>query len=147
MTTLRGPDPYAQVEDELAQLMPGARQPAELRASLCGALQTIPTYTWVAYYPVGPHALGRDCSAGERALAPRTLPLLPGTAPVIANDLATAAARYPFADSTRATAQFPCLHAGQVVGVLVVASVHRGAFGPADVALLTQAAQQLGALQ
>ncbi|HEY8596926.1 MAG TPA: GAF domain-containing protein [Thermomicrobiales bacterium] len=151
MTTLRGPDPYAEAEERLAALFVTGRGGERWYAPVCAILhEAVPTYTWVGIYRVGRVALELAAWSGAVAPATQRLPLLPGLAgaagaePLVLND----ARGEPLADAltadTRAVIALPLGRGGRGAGALVVASAHRGAFGPADRALLELVAGYFG---
>lgn len=130
MTSLRGPDPYASVEDALAA------RGALAAAAVCELLHTtIPTYTWVAVIKQGCPGAQIDCQRGQPHSADRqtSLPIaLFGAEATIVADVAAAPtwrAAFPKARALIAVPAGP----GRA---LVATSEHQGAFGPADRALL-----------
>ena len=53
MTTLKGPDPYAEAEGRLAALFAAERELGALYEGVCRILnETVPTYNWVGIYLV-----------------------------------------------------------------------------------------------
>lgn len=139
MTSLRGPDPYADAEARLARLGAG-RAPSV--ADLCRALhETIPTYDWVGLIARGPAGLRPIAQAGSpRALdapAPACAALVGGAELLVIHDLDAAPDLRGAFPGARALIAAP---AGDG-RALVVASAHRGAFGLADRALLGEAAR------
>lgn len=140
MTSLRGPDPYADAEAALARLF--ARQ-SPAAHDLCRVLhETVPTYSWVGLVRVDADEARLLAQHG----APRraaTLPdgcaaLLSGATTLVVHDVATAAeyrGRFPEA---RALIAVPL---GNAV-VLVITSAHQGAFGLADRDLLAAVARR-----
>ena len=138
MTSLRGPDPYAAVEDALATL---AGRDASAVAAVCDLLhETIPTYTWVALIRRERSAVRIDCQRGQpyRVGLPNTAALLCAAATNIADVAATPPwdAAFPAARALIAVPAGPDR-------ALVVASAHRGAFGPTDRALLERSGREL----
>lgn len=134
MTTLRGPDPYALAEERLASVPTGLTARAR-DAEHCRILQeTIPTFNYVALYRPGNAELDLAAWAGSAPPPPR-LRRPRDDRPRIRNDLATEPTPPLWAGSTRAEVLLPfATVAGRAA--LLVASDHRGAFGPADLALL-----------
>ncbi len=143
MTIMRGPDPYAAAEAALAQLRAQRGRPADFAAALCAALhQTVPTYNWVGYYQLVGQRLRLAVWAGGAAPKQRLLARPTSSAPIVTNDLPRPPASAPA--KARAMVVVPSGGDSAVSGALLVASEHRGAFGPADFALLQQAADWLG---
>jgi putative methionine-R-sulfoxide reductase with GAF domain len=134
MTTLRGPDPYALAEERLATV-PTELAVSDRDAECCQILhESIPTFNYVALYRTGNAALDLATWVGS-APPPSYLRRPRSEQTSVRNDLATDPNPPFWAGSTRAEVLLPFVtSAGQAA--LLVASDHRGAFGPADLALL-----------
>ncbi len=144
MAILRGPDPYALAEERLAAL-PGGRFRERRDAEICRLLhETIPTYSWVGIYRPGTTGLLLSGWAGlSQPPAPHLHRLIDRQSRVL-NDLWADPQSRPLFPDTRAEAVIP-LTADDRSGAIVVASEHRGAFGPADLDLLRAVAQIVSA--
>lgn len=143
MSILRGPDPYAAAEERLAALRSGRQWPRWRDSELCQLLnETIPTYSWVGIYRSGTAGLHLSGWAGEHQSPSPYLNRMIGQQPRVTNNLEAEPRMRPLFRSTRAEALIPFV-APHGSGAIVVASDHRGVFGPADLALLQLAAQAL----
>ena len=140
MTSLRGPDPYAIVEQEVARQVV-QRHPDP--ATLCRVLHdALPTYTWVGLvrYDQGEETIVHQQGTPRRAA---TLPN--GCVALLCNDLVVI---HDVANARPYRTCFPEARALISVPVdtassLVVASAHQGAFGLADRDLLERVAHHL----
>lgn len=143
MTTLRGPDPYAEAEDHLAALFVTGGWGERFYAPVCAILhETIPTYTWVGIYRVEGSTLVLDAWSGAALPAAQRIPVPPtlggasGTEPFVLNDAQGDPVVRSLVAETRAVMTLPLQWGKKGAGALMIASAHRGAFGPADRALL-----------
>ena len=151
MTSLRGPDPYAEAEEQLAALFVTEQGGERLYAPVCAILhEAVPTYTWVGIYRAAGAALALVAWSGAVAPATQRLPLLPGLGggsgrePLVLNDLHGDPLTATLVADTRAVIAVPLGWGRRGAAALVIASAHRGAFGPADRALLDLVARRLG---
>ena len=140
MTSLRGPDPYAIVEQEVArQVARRHRDPA----TLCRVLhEALPTYTWVGLISCDPgagaivHQHGTPHRAA--ALSSDCVALL-RTEMVVIHDVANAPPYRTCFPEARALLGVPV----KTNLALVVTSAHQGAFGLADREILARVAHHL----
>jgi len=150
MTTLRGPDPYADAEEHLAALFVTGQGGERFYAPVCAILhEAVPTYSWVGAYRVEGAALALVAWSGVAAPLAQRLPLLPGLGGAsgrelfVLNDAQGEPLVAALVADTRAVIALPLGWGRQGAGALVIASAHRGAFGPADRALLELVARRL----
>jgi len=150
MTTLRGPDPYAEAEEHLAALFVAGKGGERFYAPVCAILhEAVPTYTWVGIYRVERAALVLAAWSGGTVPPMEQLPPLPGwgdgapVEPYLSNDAQGEPLAASLVVGTRAVVALPLRWGQQGAGGLVIASAHRGAFGPADRALLELVARLL----
>lgn len=143
MTTLRGPDPYAEAEEHLAALFVTGGWGERFFAPVCAILhETVPTYTWVGLYRDEGTTLVLAAWSGAALPAAQRLPRLPalggasGTESLVLNDAQDDPLVGSLVAESRAVSVLPLRWRPKGAGALVVASAHRGAFGPADRALL-----------
>ena len=152
MTTLKGPDPYAEAEEQLAALFAAEREPGALYAGVCRILnETVPTYNWVGIYLVEGDDLVLAAWQGPEATEHVRIPLGQGICGAAASSRQTIVVDDVNADprylacfvNTRAEIVVPIQDAQTVYGEIDIDSDHRGAFGPADRAFLESVAAQL----
>lgn len=154
MTTLKGPDPYAEAEERLAALFAREADPGALHAGVCRILhETVPTYSWVGIYLVEGDELVLVAWQGPRAAEHARTPLGRGICGAAAASRRTVVVDDVSADprylarfaSTRAEIAVPIQDDRAVYGEIDIASDHRAAFGPADRAFLEATAGELAA--
>ena len=142
MTSLRGPDPYAAVEERLARLFVG---PNVDLVEVCRALhETVPTYNFVGVASRDPDKAAVIARSGAPMLTdPLATACLPGAddPPLVLHDVIAAPIWRRCYPGARAVIAVP---SGRE-RALVVVSEHQGAFGLADRALLERVAQRLAA--
>jgi putative methionine-R-sulfoxide reductase with GAF domain len=136
MTTLRGPDPYALAEERLAALESAPGGERSDRAACAILHESVPTHSWVGIYRTQGAALALVAWAGGGAPAARHLPLGAGDVVRVTDDVRADPQARALFPATRAEIVVPLAPSRAGAGVLVIASEHRGAFGPADRALL-----------
>lgn len=143
MTTLKGPDPYADAERRLDALFNQAAPcvSGDLYRDVCAILnETIPTYNWVGIYLVAGDDLLLAAWQGPAATEHARIPVGAGicgaaaaTGETIVVDDVNADPRYLACFiNTRAEIVVPIVADGVVHGEIDIDSDHRGAFGPAD---------------
>lgn len=154
MTTLKGADPYAEAERRLDILFTDVapRDPAELYRDVCAILnETIPTYSWVGIYLVEGADLVLAAWQGPEATEHVRIPVGAGicgaaaaSGETIVVDDVNADPRYLACFiNMRAEIVVPIVSDGVVRGEIDIDSDHRGAFGPADRALLEALAARI----
>lgn len=152
MTTLKGPDPYAEAEGRLATLFAAERDLGALYQGVCRILnETVPTYNWVGIYLVEGEDLVLAAWQGPEATEHVRIPLGQGICGAAASSRETIVVDDVNADprylacflNTRAEIVVPILDERAVYGEIDIDSDHRAAFGPADRAFLETLAVQL----
>jgi L-methionine (R)-S-oxide reductase len=156
MTTLKGPDPYAEAEAQLAALFAAERELGALYDGVCRILnETVPTYNWVGIYLVEGDDLVLEAWRGPEATEHVRIPLGQGICGAAASSGTTIVVDDVNADprylacfiNTRAEIVVPILDEQTVYGEIDIDSDHRAAFGPADRDFLEGVAAQLAARQ
>ncbi|HEX5502773.1 MAG TPA: GAF domain-containing protein [Thermomicrobiales bacterium] len=154
MTTIKGPDPYAIVEERLGALFAGTDDLAALYDGVCRALnEAVPTHNWVGIYLVEGADLALAAWHGPAPTEHVRIPLGQGVCGAAASSGETIVVDDVNADprylacflNTRAEIVVPIKDARAVYGEIDIDSDHRGAFGPADRALLEDVAARLAA--
>ncbi len=153
MTTLKGVDPYAAAEGRLDALFAGTRDLPALYDGVCRILnEAVPTHNWVGIYLVEGEELALAAWRGPAPTEHVRIPLGQGICGAAATSGETIVVDDVNADprylacflNTRAEIVVPIKDAnGRVWGEIDVDSDHRGAFGPADHALLEAVAARL----
>jgi GAF domain-containing protein len=154
VTTIKGPDPYASAEERLAALFAGTDDLAALYDGVCRALnEAVPTHNWVGIYLVEGDDLVLAAWHGPAPTEHVRIPLGQGICGAAASSGETIVVDDVNADprylacflNTRAEIVVPIKDARAVYGEIDIDSDHRGAFGPADRALLEDVAARLAA--
>lgn len=152
MTTIRGADPYAEVEERVGALFGGTADLGELYEGVCRILnEAVPTYNWVGIYLVEGEELALAAWRGPAPTEHLRIPLGRGicgaaaaSGETIVVDDVNADPRYLACFlNTRAEIVVPIVSGERVWGEIDIDSEHRGAFGPADRALLEGIAARL----
>ena len=152
MTTMRGTDPYTVAEERLDALFAGADGVGPLYEGVCAILnESVPTHNWVGIYLVDGADLVLAAWRGPAPTEHVRIPLGQGICGAAATSGETIVVDDVNADprylacflNTRAEIVVPIKDERGVWGEIDVDSDHRGAFGPADRALLEGVAARL----
>ncbi|MDP8909073.1 MAG: GAF domain-containing protein [Chloroflexota bacterium] len=154
MTTMRGTDPYAVAEERLDTLFAGADGGGALYEGVCAILnESVPTHNWVGIYLVEGDDLVLAAWRGPAPTEHVRIPLGQGICGAAATSGETIVVDDVNEDprylacflNTRAEIVVPIKDERGVWGEIDVDSDERGAFGPADRALLEGVAARLAA--
>ena len=150
MTTLKGPDPYAEAEGRLAALFAAELELGALYEGVCRILnETVPTYNWVGIYLVEGDDLVLAAWQGPAATEHVRIPLGQGICGAAASSRETIVVDDVNADprylacfpSTRSEIVVPIHRDGRVVGEIDIDSDRPAAFDEDDRALLERIAE------